>query len=207
MSLAPLDERDQRLRETCAFLSRRDLHLAAQQAEIDELLDFVYGKTNKRVRGVARDRARPSTVGLSANQVGIMKQICIVDLSIGRRGYFDLQVLVNPRIVWSSKTSVHKSEGCVNFTTIWGKTRRSQRVRVEAWDRSGHAITLDVDGWAAALLQHEVDHLNGRLFIDRLIDPKQADLVQEGEYVDYRKDRGIWPVKVDVSARIVADDS
>jgi len=202
MAIVALAEDDLRLREVCAPLSRRDLHLKRQQAEIDELLDFVYGKVNKRVPGSVRDRSRPGTVGLSANQVGIMKQICVVDLSIGRRGYYDLHVLVNPRIVWRSKTSVERIESCVNFTTIWGKTRRSQTVKVEAWDRSGNEISLKLTGWSAALLQHEIDHLNGRLFIDRLVDPTHADLVKANEYPAYRKTKDDWPNKTDVSGRV-----
>jgi peptide deformylase len=112
-------------------------------------------------------------------------------------------VLVNPRIVWRSKTTVEKAEGCVNFTTIWGKTRRSNTVKVEAWDRSGNEIALKVTGWPAALLQHEVDHLNGRLFIDRLVDPTAADLVEVHEYDAYRKDKGEWTKKVDVTKRVI----
>jgi peptide deformylase len=134
-----------------------------------------------------------------------MKQICIVDMSIGRRGYYDLHVLVNPKIVWRSQTMVEKAEGCVNFPTIWGKTRRSATVRVEALDRSGNEIKLKVTGWAAVLLQHEVDHLNGRLFIDRLPDPTQADLVGAGEYKNYRKQKSSWLAKIDVSDRVILD--
>ncbi len=201
MKLSPLQPDDARLREGSATLTRRDLRLRAQQVEIDELLEYVYGKGNKAVGGSGRDPRRPGTVGLSANQVGIMKQISIVDLSIGHPGYYDLHVLVNPRIVWRSKTSVEKIESCVNFTTIWGKTRRSATIRVEAMDRSGNELKLKLTGWAAVLLQHEVDHLNGRLFIDRLIDPTRADLVEVGQYAAYRKHRNDWLIKTDVSAR------
>jgi peptide deformylase len=73
---------------------------------------------------------------------------------------------------------------------------------VEAWDRSGHELKLEVDGWAAALLQHEVDHLNGRLFLDRLIEPARADLVLPTEYAQYRRNKGEWLHKVDVSGRV-----
>ncbi len=205
MNFLPLAEDDPRLRQACAPLSRRELRVKEQQMEIDALLDFVYGKGNKAVPGAERDRTRPGTVGLSANQVGVMKQICIVDLSIGRRGYYDLQVLVNPKIVWRSKTMVEKHEGCVNFPTTWGQTRRSATVKVEALDRSGNEIALKVTGWAAVLLQHEVDHLNGRLFIDRLIEPVRADLVEEGEFQNYRKQKSTWSMKIDVSERVIKD--
>jgi len=205
MILTPLAENDPRLRAECAELTRADLRMREQQVEINALLDYVYGKSNKAVPGKVVDRAHPTTVGLSANQVGVMKQICIVDLSIGRKGYHDLHVLINPKIVWESKAVVEKAEGCVNFKTTWGKTRRSRTVEVVAMDRSGNDISLKVTGWTAVLLQHEVDHVHGRLFIDRLIDPTQADVVKPMEYQVYRKQKGDWPRKVDVSKSVVVD--
>ena len=201
--LLPLAEDDSRLRQYCTLVTRRELRLKTQQAEIDALLEYVHGTGNKTVAGVPQDPKQKSVVGLSANQVGLMKQICVVDLSIGRRGYYDLHILINPRIIWRSKSVVQKNEGCVNFPTIRGKTRRSATVKVEALDRSGNEIKLKVTGWAAVLLQHEVDHLNGRLFIDRLIDPVRADLVGPGKVEIYRKQKSAWPVKIDVTDRVV----
>jgi peptide deformylase len=204
MTITPLKENDPRLRHVCAEVTLAALRSREQQAEIEAILDYVYGHANNGV-GAVRDRNKHSVVGLSGNQVGIMKQICVVDLSIGRKGYQDMHVLVNPRIVWRSKSMVSKHEGCVNFPSIWGQTSRSRSVRVEAIDRSGNEIALKLVGWPAVLLQHEIDHLNGRLFIDRLVNPTQADLVSEPEYKSYRRARGNWPAKVDVSDRVVAD--
>lgn len=205
MIFTPLAENDPRLRHECAELTRADLRSRVQQLEIDALLDYVYGKSNKAVPGKVIDRAAPTTVGLSANQVGVMKQICIVDLSIGRKGYHDLHVLINPRIVWRSKAVIQKAEGCVNFKTTWGTTERSRTVEVVAMDRSGNDISLKVTGWPAVLLQHEVDHVHGRLFIDRLVDPTQADVVKPKEYEIYRKQKAAWPRKTDVSGKIIRD--
>src|SRR5438046_2141408 len=121
MIFTPLAENDPRLRRECAELTKADLRVREQQVEIDALLDYVYGKSNKQVAGKTADRSQPTTVGLSANQVGVMKQICIVDLSIGRKGYHDMHVLINPKVVWQSKATIEKIEGCVNFKTTWGK--------------------------------------------------------------------------------------
>jgi peptide deformylase len=205
MILTPLDQHDPRLRQVCALLTKSQLRMREQQLEIEALLDFVYGVVNKTTVGVQADRSRPNTVGLSANQVGIMKQICLVDLAIGHRGYTDMQVLVNPLVVWRSKAVVSKPEGCVNFATTWGVTRRARSVKVAAWDRSGNEVVLKLVGWPAVLLQHEIDHLNGRLFIDRLPDPTRADLVESGEYAAYRRSKvGYWDKHVDVSGEVVA---
>ena len=143
---------------------------------------------------------RPATVGLAGNQVGIMKQLCAVDLSVGRQGYTDIHILVNPVITWWSKSAVDKPEGCVNFPTTWGITRRARIVRVKAWDRSGNDIEMRLTGWPAVLVQHEFDHLQGRLFIDRLPDPTKAHQVTKEDYPLYRKGKPHeWDRYTDVS--------
>jgi peptide deformylase len=204
MTLMPLDQHDPRLRQVCAVLTKAELRDRQQQLEIDALLDFVYGKVNKTTAGVRRDPTRPTTVGLAGNQVGIMKQICAVDLSIGHKGYSDMYLLVNPRITWSSKVVVSKPEGCINFPEIWGETKRARRVRLAALDRSGNALELELAGWPAVLVQHEIDHLNGRLFIDRLPDPSKAHFVPTDQYQTYRKVKPAnWERYVDVSLEAV----
>ena len=205
MSFKPLEQGDPRLRQACKQLTKKELTQKNQQAEVSRLLEYVGGRGNKSVPGVSPDRTRPRVVGLSANQVGVMKRISIVDLAIGKRGYYDTFVLINPKIVWRSKSTLERVEGCVNFTTIWGKTKRSKTVKVEALDRSGNEISLKLTGWPAILLQHEVDHLNGHLFIDRLVDPERADLVAPSEFAAYKKTKEDWPKTIDVSHHIVAD--
>lgn len=199
MTLIPLDQHDPRLRQTCAPLARTVLRDKQQQLELDAILDFVFDGENRHEVG-ERKMHTPQTVGLSGNQVGIMKQICAVDLSVGHSGYHDVHLLVNPRITWWSKAIIGKPEGCVNFPGVWGLPFRSKSVRVSALDRSGNIIELKLEGWPAILLQHEVDHLYGRLFIDRLPDPSKAHLVPADEYHRYRQS-GVekWIKFVDVS--------
>jgi peptide deformylase len=125
-------------------------------------------------------------------------------MAIGRKGYSDLHVLVNPKVVWRSRAQVERAEGCVNFPTTWGETVRPRSVQVAAWDRSGNEITVKVTGWPAIMLQHEIDHLEGRLFIDRLTDPRRAHLVAPEEFAAYRRSKpGEWSKFVDVSSKVV----
>lgn len=204
MTLTPLDQFDPRLRQVCASLTKAQLRNRAQQLEIDAIIDFMYGVSNKKLPGIQNVKTQPNTVGLSASQVGIMKQICAVDLSIGRNGYTDLYVLVNPRVIWWSRSVAEKPEGCVNFESTWGVTRRSQSIRVQAIDRSGNELELKLTGWAATLLQHEVDHLNGRLFIDRIRDTKRAHYVGPKDYDGYHKGKpSEWNKIVDVTAQAI----
>ena len=205
MTLTPLEQHDPRLRQVCAEVSRAALRDRQQQQEIGALLDFMYAAQNKTTQTGQRDKTKPNTVGLAAVQVGIMKQICAVDLSIGRQGYSDMYVLVNPRVTWSSKVFIQKAEGCVNFGNVWGITRRAKTVKVLALDRSGNELELKLTGWPAVLVQHEIDHLSGRLFIDRLPDPSLAELVEPEEYELYRKTKpGEWEKHIDMTAQAVS---
>jgi len=167
------------LRLKCNELSLKELKTRETQLQIEELLDYVYETSNK---GEKRDKSKPSTVGLSANQLGLNKSIVIVDLGIGHKSYNDIHVLINPEITWKSKTIINRDEGCVNLDHIRGLVSRSKRVKVSALDRSGNKIQLDLTGWSSILLQHEIDHINGILFIDHLNNPKNAHLVKEGQF-------------------------
>lgn len=196
MNLKILEAKNPILRKPCLTITPQQLRTKSIQDKINEMLDFVHGKSNK---GTTRDTNKPMTVGLSANQVGINSKISIIDLAIGRKSYNDIYVLVNPEITWRSKSIVERREGCVNLPTVWGYIKRSKRVKVKAVDRSGNKIDLDVKGWAAALLQHEIDHLNGKLFIDHLDNPKKAHLVLSGEYKAHKKAKKTWKKFIDVS--------
>jgi peptide deformylase len=196
MNLVVLDPKDSVLRSPCAVVPKRDLRRTSVQNEIEALIDFVYGNNNK---GKNRKRNYAMTVGLSANQVGIGKRISVVDMAIGKKGYSDIQVLINPEIVWASKSFVEHCEGCVNLPTIWGYVKRSKRIKVSALDRSGNELLLTLSGWPAILLQHEIDHLQGTLFIDHLPNPKEALLVENGDYRSFKQQKKNWNKYKDVS--------
>jgi peptide deformylase len=196
MILNPLNAKDPILRKSCKYIKPSELRTKKVQETINDMLDEVYRKNNK---GNHRDTNKPMRVGLSANQVGINKQISIVDLAIGRKSYNDVHVLINPKIIWKSKSTFERREGCANLPKIWGYIKRSIRVKVKAMDRSGNKIELDLSGWSAVLAQHEIDHLYGTLFIDHLENPKKAHLVEPNEYKAHRKAKKKWNKFIDVS--------
>ena len=198
--LEVLDPTDTRLRTNSEPISPSELKTKSVQLLIEEMLDLVYGQSNK---GAGRDTNKPTTVGLSANQVGINKRISIVDLAIALKGYNDLHVLINPEVIWRSRSTIERREGCVNLPDTFGFISRSNRVIVEALDRSGNHLRLDLKGWAATLLQHEIDHLEGHLFIDRLSDPTHAHLVEKGDYQSYKKAKKDWTKFRDVSGLVL----
>jgi peptide deformylase len=197
MDSAPLKPTDERLRLVCDVVQPHELRAKAFQTQIDRLIAYVYGNNPKGTEGKP---SRPITVGLSANQVGIMKRICVVDMAIGQKGFHDLHVWVNPRITKRSKAMQTQSEGCVNLPQIWGPVTRHKTVTVQTLDRSGNKLTLELKGWAAILAQHEIDHLDGKLFIDHLADPTQAHLVADSEIRTYNKKQSAnWAKTIDVS--------
>ncbi|NTS78654.1 peptide deformylase [Catenovulum sp. SM1970] len=103
-------------------------------------------------------------VGLAATQVDIHKRIFVADCS---EEYNEPLVFVNPEITEKRGVEVHE-EGCLSFPTIYAKVERAESVTVKALDKEGNEFTMDADGLLAICIQHELDHLNGKLFVDYL---------------------------------------
>jgi peptide deformylase len=106
-------------------------------------------------------------VGLAAIQVGIDKSIVVYDES-PMDGKRDFNVLINPKIIRREGEILTEDEGCLSVPDFTASVRRSARVTVEALDREGKPLTIDAEDILAIILQHEIDHLNGILFVDRL---------------------------------------
>jgi peptide deformylase len=107
-------------------------------------------------------------VGLAANQVGHLKRVVILDLNAGRpeQGKEKL-TLINPEIV-ASEGEVYKEEGCLSLPGLYKKVKRAAWVKVKAQNLDGEEFEIEGEGLLARALQHEIDHLNGIVFIDRL---------------------------------------
>lgn len=100
-------------------------------------------------------------IGLAAPQIGVLKRVVVYDLEDG------LVVLCNPRIVSSSEERILDEEACLSVPGISLMVERAARVVCEAQDMSGQNLTIEAEGLHARLLQHEIDHLDGVLLIDR----------------------------------------
>lgn len=107
-------------------------------------------------------------VGLAAPQVGISKRVIVVDIGEG------LFKLANPEIIASEGTQ-DGPEGCLSVPQVYGNVKRHYKIKVSALNENGEQIEIDAEGYLARALQHEIDHLNGILFID-----KATDLEKEG---------------------------
>ena len=108
-------------------------------------------------------------VGLAGTQVDVHKQVIVVDVSERRDS---LIVLVNPEIVDSSGIS-DIEEGCLSLPGIYEVVERAERVKVRAYDRNGNPFTLEAQGLLAVCIQHEIDHLKGKVFVENLSPLKQ----------------------------------
>ena len=104
-------------------------------------------------------------VGLAANQVGVARRVAVVD--VGEDAPPPL-VLINPRIVQASDIREAAEEGCLSIPDIYGEVERHLGVTIEALDRDGRLYKVELSGFKARAAQHEIDHLDGVLFIDHL---------------------------------------
>jgi peptide deformylase len=112
-------------------------------------------------------------IGLAAIQVGVPKRVAVIDLDPGGPNSKQLYI-INPRIVDASGELSTFHEGCLSVPEVWDDVKRPARLSVEYTDEHGNKQTVSADGLFATCLQHEIDHLNGRLFIDHLSKLKRS---------------------------------
>jgi peptide deformylase len=155
---------DERLRQVSSPVEQFD---AAFQRRVDDLEET-------RLAG-------PGAVGIAAPQVGWFERVVIVDVS-GRRKTrsHGRLILVNPEITEWEGHAVGR-EGCLSVPDYTGNVIRAERIHLQALDREGNALSFDMDGFEARAVQHEMDHIDGLLFLDRLVSRRQ-DLFQRKVY-------------------------
>ena len=130
-------------------------------------LDNIDGKVQEMIDGMANTMYEAPGIGLAAIQVGWDKSVLIYDIS-PREESRALQVLVNPKIITQEGQIISENEGCLSVPDFRADVKRSEFISVEGHDREGNPIRLDAEGMLAIVLQHEIDHLNGTLFIERI---------------------------------------
>lgn len=123
----------------------------------------------KLVADMAETMYAAPGIGLAATQVDVHKQVIVVDVSERRDS---LVVLVNPEIVEAIGVS-DIEEGCLSVPAIYELVERAERVKVRAYDQNGHPFTLEAQGLLAVCIQHEMDHLKGKVFVEYLSQLKQ----------------------------------
>lgn len=132
----------------------------------------VTSEIQKLVRDMAETMYAAPGVGLAATQVDVHKRVIVMDISEARD---ELRVFINPEIL-SSAGEAENEEGCLSVPGYYDKVTRAAQVRVRALDRNGTPFELDADGLLAVCIQHEMDHLVGKVFVDHLSPLKRARL-------------------------------
>jgi peptide deformylase len=135
---------DERLRQVCSPVEVFDDHL---QTLIDSMFETMY--------------AAPG-IGLAAIQVNVHKRLLVADITEDRSGAI---CLINPEIV-SSEGEEEMDEGCLSVPGFYETVRRPERIRAKALNRKGEPVEIETGGLLAVCIQHEIDHLNGKLFVD-----------------------------------------
>jgi len=126
--------------------------------------------TRRLVQDMAETMYAAPGVGLAATQVDVHEQVIVLDVSDTRD---QLKVFINPELV-SSGGEEESEEGCLSVPGIYEKVRRAEKVAVRALDEQGEPFTLEADGFLAVCIQHEMDHLRGKVFVEYLSQLKQT---------------------------------
>ena len=156
---------DERLKQLCEPVSTVD----------DSVLGFIKDLEASRLAG-------PGAVGIAAPQIGLARRIVIVDVSNSRKpcdnhGHL---VMINPEITqWEGM--VLGREGCLSVPDFTGNVMRAERIRVNYLDVAGNRQAMETTGFEARAIQHELDHLDGLLFLDRLVS-RRSDLFKRKDY-------------------------
>ena len=140
---------DPRLKRVAKDIAKIDADI---RALIDDMVETMY---------------QADGIGLAAVQIGVLHRVIVMDLE-QKSGKKQPRVFVNPKILWTSEETASFEEGCLSVPDIWEEVARPARIRAEYLDRAGQKQTLEADGLLADCLQHEIDHLDGTLFIDHL---------------------------------------
>ncbi|CAH2778056.1 MAG: Peptide deformylase (EC [Candidatus Burkholderia crenata] len=141
------------------------LHKVAKPVEV----------VNDRIRKLVADMgetmyAAPG-IGLAATQVDVHERVIVIDTS---DTHYQLQVFINPEIIWSSDVKKDHEEGCLSVPGIYDFVERPEKVRVRALNEKGETFEIDGEELLAVCIQHEMDHLMGRVFVEYLSSLKQT---------------------------------
>lgn len=129
-----------------------------------KLVDTVDKSVQKLIDDMLETMYEAPGIGLAATQVGVARQVVVIDISEERDAPL---VLINPEILEASGEE-EMEEGCLSVPGYFEKVKRAEMIKLKALDREGNAIARDFDGLLAVCVQHEIDHLHGKLFVDYL---------------------------------------
>lgn len=143
--------------------------------KVAEAVQVVDPEIQTLVDNMAETMYAAPGIGLAATQVNVHKQVIVLDISEAKD---QLLVLINPQIV-ESTGRIECEEGCLSVPGIFEKVTRAEQIRVRALDRNGNAFEFEASGLLAVCVQHEMDHLQGKVFVEYLSPLKQERIVKK----------------------------
>ena len=146
-----------------------DPRLHQRAATVDRVDDGI----RKLIKDMAESMYAAPGIGLAATQVDVHLRVIVIDVAETRD---QLLVLVNPELIAASGEADYE-EGCLSVPGVYEKVRRAERITVRALDADGNAYTREADGVLAVCIQHEMDHLEGKVFVERLSRLKQGRIL------------------------------
>jgi peptide deformylase len=141
-------------------------------------VEKVDGEARKLAEDMADSMYAAEGIGLAAVQIGVPKRIIVMDLD-QKDGKKDWRVFINPKILWASDEMAIYEEGCLSVPEIYDDVERPARIKAEYLDLDGKRVEIEADGMLATCLQHEMDHLEGVLFIDHLSRLKRSMAIKK----------------------------
>jgi peptide deformylase len=156
------------------ILTAPDPRLQAVSTDVET----VDGEIRKLVDDMAESMYAAEGIGLAAVQIGVPKRVIVIDLD-QKEGKQNPRAYINPKILWASEEMAVFEEGCLSVPEVWDDVERPARIKAEYLDRDGNKQVLEADGLLATCLQHEMDHLNGVLFIDHLSRLKRSMVIKK----------------------------
>jgi peptide deformylase len=156
------------------ILTAPDPRLQAVSTDVEK----VDAEIRKLVEDMTESMYAADGIGLAAVQIGVPKRVLVIDLD-QKDGKKNPRAFINPKIIWASEEVAVFEEGCLSVPEIWDDVERPARIKCEYLDGDGKKQTLEADGLLATCLQHEMDHLNGVLFIDHLSRLKRSMAIKK----------------------------
>ncbi|MFO7554286.1 MAG: peptide deformylase [Desulfobacterales bacterium] len=136
-------------------------------------IENIDGNIQDLIEDMAATMYQAPGVGLAAIQIGVNNSLLVYDVS-PRDQERRLQVLINPRIISSEGSIISEDEGCLSVPDFRSDVKRAASIIVEGYDRNEKLLRIEAEGFLSVVLQHEIDHLNGILFIDRISSLKRG---------------------------------
>jgi peptide deformylase len=152
-----------------SILRYPDPRLHKRAARVDAVTEHI----RKLIKDMAATMYAAPGIGLAATQINVHLRVIVIDIS---ESHDQLQVFINPELVAASGDA-DIEEGCLSVPGVYERVRRARRVTVRALDAAGAPFTLEAEGLLAVCIQHEMDHLEGKVFVERLSRLKQSRIL------------------------------